>query len=219
MSTPGAPGPTDPTQGNPPGPPAYGQSQPGYGQPPPQYGQGQTGYGYAPTGGTPSGPSIVAPQPVQTSFWLWIAASVIGLVGGIVGLVVGFGAAEQAAGAAASQAPGVPVRGIVIGTLIATGVFIALFVALFVVFAVFMRRGRNWARIVLTVLGAISIVSSLPGLIGGSTTTVNGQVIDLGGGPLVAILTVVSILLTVAAIVFSFLKPANEYFADVSARR
>jgi len=215
MSSPSPYGQSDPGA---PDKPSYGDQQP-YRQPgqpgqPDQYGQqgyGQPGYGPAGAGG-----AIVPPRDVQTSFWLWIGVIVLGVIGAIVAFVQLGSLGPQiaaAAGATGDSAATAVTVGIVIG-----GVVALVIVALELLFAIFMRRGRNWARSVLTVFGALGILISLPGLLGGSTATINGQVVGTGSVAS-TILTVLSIILTVAAIVFAFRKPANDYFTAISARR
>ncbi|MBW0009328.1 MAG: hypothetical protein JO063_04270, partial [Pseudonocardiales bacterium] len=71
-----------------------------------------------------------------------------------------------------------------------------LVVAAELVFVFLMRGGRNWARIVLAVLGGLGVLLGLIGLaIGGGSIT----------GPL-------PLLLLIGAIVTMFLPPANAWF-------
>ena len=87
-----------------------------------------------------------------------------------------------------------------------TGViFSLLFIGLFVLFAYKMRAGRNWARITLTVLGGLSVVSTLFGLSSAS-----------GVHLVVALIQMVLILV---AIYFMYRPDANQYFAASKARR
>jgi hypothetical protein len=67
----------------------------------------------------------------------------------------------------------------------------------FVLFAIFMRRGANWARIVLTVVTALSLLNLLA---------------SFGIGALQVIVAVV-------ATVLIWLKPASAYFAAVRASK
>jgi hypothetical protein len=78
-------------------------------------------------------------------------------------------------------------------------VFGLLLVALELFFIFKMRAGRNWARIVLTVLGAISVLGALFGL----------------GQPqpaLVLVTSVLSTLLVIGAIVMMYVKGADRWF-------
>jgi hypothetical protein len=88
--------------------------------------------------------------------------------------------------------------GLIVGLVIGL-----LFVALEAMFIWFAWNGRNWARIVLWVLGGLSVVSGLASY-------------GMGGAPgqsgfLVA-LNVCTLLLTVAGIVFLAMKPANDWY-------
>ena len=152
---------------------------------------------------------------MQRSFQLWLANIVLGVVSAIVGAFVGVSAVSDALAAAGSEDSSALRTGLVIG-LVVGAVFFVVLVGLELLFAIKMRQGRNWARIVLTILGVVGILFSLPALIGGSSTQINGQTIDTGGGPIITILTIISILLTIAAIVFSFQKPSNDYFTAIS---
>ncbi|MDQ3887276.1 MAG: hypothetical protein M3308_09805, partial [Actinomycetota bacterium] len=78
-------------------------------------------------------------------------------------------------------------------------VFGLFLVALTLLFIFKMRAGRNWARIVLTVLGALSVLSALFRL----------------GQPQPAwslVTSVLSMLLVVGAIVMMYAKAANPWF-------
>ena len=90
------------------------------------------------------------PGTVEAAFWLYLIAPIVGLILALVGL----GAATTAANNAASRV-GVSsgtVTGLVIGGIVLDVVFL---VAVIVV-DMFFRRGRNWARITLTVLAVVS---------------------------------------------------------------
>jgi hypothetical protein len=117
------------------------------------------------------------PGTVEAAFWLYLVAPVVGLILAIVGI----GAASSAGNAAAARA-GVPAS--TVSGLIVTGIVldVILLIAVIVV-DVFFRRGANWARIVMTVLGVLSI---------------------FGG--------VVPLLISVVAIVLSWLPASNVWF-------
>ncbi len=78
---------------------------------------------------------------------------------------------------------------------IAAGITI-LILALYIFFAFMMRAGRNWARIVLTVLAALSLLSVGSGYSGGGA------------------LRWVAPLLSLVAIVCMFLKDSNSFFTE-----
>ncbi|MFB9905207.1 hypothetical protein [Allokutzneria oryzae] len=72
---------------------------------------------------------------------------------------------------------------------------------LLLVFAFMMRRGRNWARIVLTIVAVLGL--------GGMTTNVNGVVLS-SPGPL----ALITFFVNVAVIVLLYVPPSNRYFAE-----
>lgn len=78
------------------------------------------------------------------------------------------------------------------------GVIGLLVSAVELLFALFMRKGRNWARILLTVFGVIAVVSGLYSL-----TTESGVQLAL---------TVISLPVVIGAIVTMFLPAANPWF-------
>jgi hypothetical protein len=87
-----------------------------------------------------------------------------------------------------------------------TGVIFSLiFIGLFVLFAYKMRAGRNWARITLTVLGALSVVSTLFGL-----SSASG---------LHLVVALIQMVLILVAVYFMYRPDANQYFAAGKVRR
>lgn len=225
---------TPPTSGDPYGAPQgqpSGQPQPPYQQPPyqqqgqfppgqyqqPGYDQGGPGYGSPALGGPAAAPPA-EPKEVTTSFWLWIASIVLGVIGAIVAFVnVGQITSEVAAASGGADVDSSAVTTAITAALVAGAVFAIVIVALQLLFAIFMRKGRNWARIVLTIFGAIGVVSALAGLAGGTSTTINGQTIQTSG-PVSIILSLVQAVIIVVAIVMFFRPPANAYFKAHSGR-
>jgi hypothetical protein len=80
------------------------------------------------------------------------------------------------------------------------GIAALVFIAVYGLFVWFAWRGRNWARIVLWVLGGLGIVSGMAGLAIGSPL------------PFLSALGGFQLLLLVAAVVLLALKPSNEWF-------
>jgi hypothetical protein len=180
-----------PPPGYPPGPPSY-PSAPGYAP--------------APSAGWGSG----APQPVerpvavQVAVIAFAAALVLGLIGGIFtftdldGLVDRTIAQAQAQGADTSEFTHDALRTIFAVVAVVSLVFAGL-EAMFIAFA---WRGRNWARIVLWVLGGLSIAFGLPGLFAGTSPS-SGFVRSLG---------VIQLLLQVVGVLAFAQRPANEWY-------
>lgn len=164
-------------------------------------------YSAAPAAPAPAAPSE-PPQQVTIAFWLYIAAAVLSVISGIVTAISV--SANRAAilqqitdSLAKSQTNGAKLdpntltdAAITFGIVwaVVTLVFWAL---VFVLFAVFMRRGRNWARIVLTVLTVVSLL-------------------NLGG---LYFIGAVQVIAAVVATILIWLKPASQYFAAVKASR
>ena len=176
-------------QGPPPqGPPGYPAAAP---QP---YGSDQYGqYGSAPP---------QRPKEVDTSFWLWIGSMVMSLLGAILTFSQFDDIRQQAIDDALRANPTLDRQFFesTFDTVLIVGlVFGLLLVALELFFIFKMRAGRNWARIVLTVLGAISVLSALFGL----------------GQPqpaLTLVTSALSMLLVVGAIVMMYVKGAAPWF-------
>jgi hypothetical protein len=93
--------------------------------------------------------------------------------------------------------------GLVVGVVI--GLLLVGLEALFIWFA---WKGRNWARIVLIVLGGLSAVFGLAGL---GTATASTGFLDS--------LSVISLLLTIVGVVALALRPSSEWYRAMTARR
>ena len=152
-----------------------------------------------------TGPVGAAPREVDVSFWLWVTGFVLGLIG----LFVFWGdfdtirdtAIEEASRQAQREGRtldeeqlrnginAVLVGGVVIG-LIAAAVQLLI--------AWFMRKGRNWARIVLTVLGVLGVFAGLFSLPSQSGS-------QLG-------LSAIHLLVLAGAVVAMYLPAANAWF-------
>lgn len=198
-----------------PGPPQGGQQQPygqQYGGPPPPgyqpYGQQQP-YGGQPYGPPGGGVAVEKPKEVETAFRLLIAFIVLGVIGTVLSFVL----ASTTVGAAIGTTelpPGVSssdITGIATGVVIGIGVLFLVLYGLGLLFTFKMRQGRNWARIVLTIVSAIYVLFWLISL-GGI-----GQMVSAGIVGLVSVvLGVVQLLLIVGALYFMFRPAANQYF-------
>ena len=199
-------------------PPQYGQNAPQYGQNPPQgpgygqqpYGQqpyGQQPYGQQPYGQQPYGQSPYAqypseqpqagggngvPQLVNISFWLLIGAAVIFVVSLLTGITMlddptFRGAFEEQVEGSGAGVTYEDMMGVIAGTLV---VFALIGAALYLLVAFFVRKGKNWARILGTVFAALSVLG-------------------LFGPPSIGTL---GTLLGIAAVVLLYLPAAAPYF-------
>jgi hypothetical protein len=151
--------------------PQYGQNPPAYGQNPPQppaYGQqpfgqqyGQSPYAQYPSEQPQATGSNGIPQLVNISFWLLIASGVIY----VISMLIGIGQLDDPlmrrtfedamqSGGAGGEISYEDIKGIIAGTLV---VFAIIGAALYALVAVFVRKGKNWARILGTVFAALSV--------------------------------------------------------------
>lgn len=174
----------DPNQGTPPG--QGGQQYPGMAPPP------------AHTPGTPA----AIPQQVRLAVNLLFALVALGLIGAIIGLTQTGSVADQvrATNPAFSDAE---VDAAVTATVVVGAVIGLIFTAVFLWLTFMVRKGANWARIVLTVLFIIGIIFELIGLAGPATA-------------LSKVITVIQILLQAAVLYLLWQRPSNEYFTAAS---
>ena len=199
----------------PPAAPQYGQNAPQYGSQGSQYGQNgfqAPGYGQSPYGQSqygqypseqpqPAGANGV-PQLVNISFWLLIASAVIF----VVGMLIGLGQLddpqlrqlfEQQMRTSGTEISYDSMKSVIAGTLV---VFAIIGAALYLLVAFFIRKGKNWARILGTVFAALSIF----GLFGVPSLATLGTVLG--------IVAIVLLYLPAAAPYFRKQQPfANPY--------
>ncbi|SEF20128.1 hypothetical protein SAMN05421837_101239 [Amycolatopsis pretoriensis] len=136
------------------------------------------------------------PSTVEGAFWAFIASTVIGLVGGFLIFASRDAIADtlrnsnRQSGGSLTDAQ---IDQAVTITMVVALVIAVVIAALYLLFAFKLRAGRNWARIVLTVITALQLLSVLVG-----QTTVLGYI---------------SVVVAVIGVVLSFLTPSNAYFA------
>ncbi|WP_447004622.1 hypothetical protein ACRAKI_34365 [Saccharothrix isguenensis] len=178
-------------QGGQPQQPGYPQQQPGY----PQQGGGQPQQpGYPPAAPPLNESELRAPQrpkSVDTAFMLWLVAAGIGILSNLISFLIA-GDIERQTGVESSS-----------GTTIVS----LIFALLWIVVVMQMRKGANWARILLTVLGGLSIIGNLLSL------AVIGILLSLGAfGVISALFVLVSLVAVIGAIVFMYKSDSNYYF-------
>ncbi|WP_374009797.1 hypothetical protein [Leifsonia sp. LS-T14] len=128
------------------------------------------------------------PRQVTVAFWLYLAAALLASVGAVMAAMSvrpAMSHLHQSDALPAGAATTAFWLGVGFATLIET-----IFAAAYVVFAVFMCRGANWARIALLVVTAISLI----GVVGGH-----------GVGAAIVIVGVIATILT-------FVNPSSEYY-------
>jgi len=168
--------------------------------PPPSY------PGYAPATPAPTGHGAPAPvdrpMTVRAGLGAFVAAIVLSVAAQIVTLLNydlivdwtldNFGVERNADVDAALQSAE---SSALIGTILGFA-----FIACYALFVWFAWQGRNWARIVLWVLGGLGVVSGLAGLGVGSPL------------PFLSALNVFQLLILIAGVIFLALKPSNEWY-------
>ena len=181
-----------------------GGPPPNWDAPPPQQPYGQPYPGYAPAPSAPTGhgapPAMERPTTVRAGIGALIANLVLGLIGSVVVFTDLDSMIAQAMAAAGGESPEVTEEIIRAGIIIGS-VFGLILVALNVLFLWFAWQGRNWARIVLWVLGGLSVLSGLYGLTA-----------DTGRSGFLSSLSVFQLLLLVAGLVLLALQPSNEWY-------
>ncbi|SDF95493.1 hypothetical protein [Klenkia brasiliensis] len=200
----------------------YGQQpgyQQGYGQQPGyQQGYGQQGYGQQPGGYPaapnagwgpqgPGGPAPARPSTVTNGVYAFVAATVLGLIGSIVtflNLDTILDNAYRDAGIDPNSVDA-SLSGVSNGAATGAAVFGLILFAAYCAVIWFAYQGKNWARIVLFVLGGLSLIGGIVGI----------------GGNGIAILTILNILqliLTAAGIFFLAQKASSQWYAAMKGR-
>lgn len=153
---------------------------------------------------TPRPQAATRPKEVETSFWLWISTYVLG----VVGLILSYPQIQDIQAQVMSQAfaedPTLDratfESAMTVGFAFGLGLLL-LFLAVQIIFVFLMRGGRNWARIVMAVLGGLFLLFGLVGLLLGPTS---------GSG--FSVLGLLQVLLVTGAIVMMFRPAANLWF-------
>lgn len=184
--------------------------QEGWGAPPPQQGwQQQPPQGWQQPGQQWSGygaPYVPPPPPGSAEQPLTVRAGigafVVNFVLGIVGSVVAFADIDDLVREASRTTNDPDITDEILRTAILVGAVIGLvLVVLHALFIWWAWRGRNWARIVLWVLGGLAVLAGF-GSLGG----------DTGSTGFLSALSVFQLLALLAGIVLLALKPSNDWY-------
>ncbi|MFD9740758.1 hypothetical protein [Umezawaea sp. NPDC059074] len=148
------------------------------------------------------------PATVTASFWCWFAATLLVVLGmpGVFALQYEQFAQVLVDGSTAGEPIDLPTAKV--GALLTAGVFalaLAVLSTPFVVAFINLRGGKQWARVMLAILGALGLVFGLA-MVGAFTG--GSQDLNPTLGYLCAALF---LLTTLAAIVLMFLPPSNDY--------
>ncbi|MGH3949965.1 MAG: hypothetical protein ACRDSE_12690 [Pseudonocardiaceae bacterium] len=161
----------------------------------------------------PGQPQVPArPKSLDTSFLLWLVSAALGIVGTLLAFATAGDLAEEQTRGQLEDAglPSDSLEGVdgAVATGVGIGVFIGLAIFIAWIAIVFqMRNGKNWARIVLAVLGGLGILGGLIGLFGIAALFSVGFL-----GVLQGLLNLAQLVVVIAAIVFMFKPDANQYF-------
>lgn len=148
------------------------------------------------------------PPAVQGAFWIFVAFAAISVINMV--LVLTDGTFDRAVDDAGSTVGGrsIDVASLVSAVKVTTVVVTIVSVALFLFFAVKMRSGRNWARIVLTVLVALSLISQFSV---SAVVSVNGREYSSASNVIWSWLGVAAV---VIAIGFMYQRSSRYYFTS-----
>lgn len=143
------------------------------------------------------------PAPVETSYRLWrYGAGASVLASAMTVPIVDDVAVARGTPLPAGAGDATLLVGAFVGVLVT-----AVVAAAVLVLAARMRAGASWARLVLAILGAAIVVTGLLSLSG--TVALFGVGLL---GPVVALLSVVSMVLVGVAVTLMFRNPAGEWF-------
>ncbi|MGY1693034.1 hypothetical protein [Geodermatophilus sp. SYSU D01105] len=185
----------------------------GWQPPPPQGWQapppGQYGYTPAPSApGWEPPPAPERPTTVRVGIGAFLATLILGVISSLVQFSDLDGLVAETVAVANDPAL---TEDVVRASLVVGAVIGLLLVALEALFIWFAWNGRNWARVVLWVLGGLSVLFGL--------TALGGAAGGVAGSGFLDSLSVFTLLLTVVGIVALAMKPSNEWYAAVGRRR
>ncbi|AVP69908.1 MULTISPECIES: hypothetical protein [Prescottella] len=188
----------------------------------PQYPSGPPQYPGQPQGQYPMPPVQQEKRPVPadvlTAFQLWFVVAALGVVYLVAALL--FVHSDRASFVdqlmdefAKQQIDPLPTRAevdqlLTLG-LVATGVILTLVLGgLTILFAFKMRKGKNWARMLLTMAGVFTVFSALPTVFGAGQGSGTAALLMGGAGILQAVAAI-------GAIVLMHRKESNAYFLNL----
>ncbi len=148
------------------------------------------------------------------AFGCWMASIVISLIGLIITLTSPIWDLAVSAGLRSSGNVTIDAQSLVTTAKVFLVVVFLIFAGVYLLFAFKMYAGRNWARIVLTVFGALAVLSAFTPT--SRSVTVNSQVFDVNSG---AWANYVTAALAIAGIVLMYLAPSAKYFTASKAFR
>lgn len=151
---------------------------------------------------------VERPQSLRIAVLLMYVGAALALISGIFGLFTVEESVRLALGqsnapmsgsnyeAAVSLARGAAYAGVIFSIVVATGLWIWMAIA--------NNAGKSWARIVATVFGVIGIIGNL----GSMGTAAAGRTLIIGS----LIFGILTLIVSIAALVYMWLKPSTEYY-------
>lgn len=164
----------------------------------------------------PEAPEV--PRVLGLAWWLWISATVVGFVRAVVQLMDRGMLISQVSRAAPelsqSEVDAAVNGGIMLTLLVSLGL-----AAVYVLLANRLLQGRNWARMVVSLVAAFGVLGTVLAMFGmatlGSSVTVQGTTVQLGFLDVVFSLVVAA--LDAAALALTWHPDSNRYFQRVAA--
>lgn len=192
--------------------------------PPPDDNEGSDPYQGMPSfpGGGAQEPANVPQQPTQPSsirnavrlMWLGAALAAIGL---LISLVTAGSVRDQAREEVLKQQPNADQATIdaAVNTSYALGIVISILVILCWLWMAWKNgQGRNWARILSTVLGCLAVVFTLIGLF--AAGAVGGAA---GGGTFGTISNIIQLIIAIAILIFIWRPESTQFYKDSEAAK
>ncbi|MEV7045104.1 hypothetical protein [Amycolatopsis sp. NPDC051061] len=142
------------------------------------------------------------PTTITVAFWAFLASTLLGLANGVVTLLSGNSVGNATSTVIVdngTELTETQVDQVATATNAGALVFSVIMSLLYVLFAAKVRAGRNWARILLTVVTGLQLLA----ITFGQSTT----------------LGYLSALSALVGAVLCFAKPSNDYFAAVKTSR
>lgn len=156
------------------------------------------------------GGGIPRPKAIDNAFQASLASTAISMVATVVTVLLDRQWLERLVRQVledANQPAGDAEVANAIGTMqVMLAIGILLFAVLFVLFAVKMRAGRNWARMVLTVFAAIGLINFL------SSVASSGAALEL-------MWSLADVAFSVTAVIYLFRPESSAYFAEHKKRQ
>ncbi len=159
----------------------------------------------------PSNAPLPPPNQVQGAFLIYLVSALISLVAIILAMTSDVW--DEALAAAGTDISGISTESLINTAKTLTVVIGVILLSLYLFFAFKMRAGRNWARIVLTVLSGLSVINSFSA---SASVTVGSQTYTSSTSQ---IFGYIGSVLSIVAIVLMYLGPSNQFFAAMKGRR